>query len=344
MRAFDASFVRPIIVIAVVVIAATCQAADGRFDQTLQVSSTLKSGALKLDIATDAGEILLRAGGPGKIEIHAKLHSIDDSQDDNVATRIRMIELNPPVISDAHAHSVRIGHFADPDLAANIAISYEIVAPQGTELHSETGVGNQSVEGIQGPVEASSGTGKVRVWHIGKNVHISTGSGDIDIHDIHGSVQAEAGMGSVYASEIESPQAPAQVSSQVQIQDSKTGQPVTVQLMLGVVGLEVVTGAGDVDVENLQGQLHVTSGSGNIHATGNPTSDWKLQTGTGAVRVQFSDDANLAIIAHASSGTIESADAVVTQAKRSPHELRGQIGKGGPTVDLKTASGNIEIK
>ena len=137
-----------------------------------------------------------------KIEIHAKLHSIDDSQDDNVATRIRMIELNPPVISDAHAHSVRIGHFADPDHSGQYRDLLRNPRRSSTEpeLHSETGVGNQSVEGIQGPVEASSGTGKVRVWHIGKNVHISTGSGDIDIHDIHGSVQAEAGTGSVYAS------------------------------------------------------------------------------------------------------------------------------------------------
>jgi hypothetical protein len=339
MRAFHGSFARLIIVISAMFVAAPSYAADGRFDQTLPVSIPFK-----LDLVTDAGDISLRAGDPGKIEIHARLHSIDDSGDDDVATRIHAIELNPPIVRDARGHSVRIGHLADPDETRNISISYEIVVPSETQLRSETGVGDQAIEGVQGPVDVTSGSGKLHVWHIGKDVHISAGSGDIDVHDVHGNVQAKAGTGSVYASDIVSAQISSHVSSPVQVTDSKTGQPITVQLTMGTVGLEIITGSGDVDVENLQGELRVTSGSGNIRASGNPASDWHLDTGTGTVRVQFPADANLALIAHTSSGTIESNDAVSVQGKKSPHELRGQIGKGGPTVDVKTASGNIEIK
>jgi DUF4097 and DUF4098 domain-containing protein YvlB len=108
--------------------------------------------------------------------------------------------------------------------------------------------------------------------------------------------------------------------------------------------MEIITGSGDVNVENLEGGLQVTTGSGNIRASGKPASDWRLDTGTGAVRVQFAEDANLALIAHTSSGTIEGNDSITVQGTRSPHELRGRLGKGGPTVDLKTASGNIEIQ
>ncbi len=341
IRAWHASsalFV-PLVVALLAIARPWLSAADGRFDQTLPVS-----GQLRLDITTDAGDIALRAGDPGKIEIHAKLHSIDDSGDDDVATRIHAIELTPPIVNDARGHSVRIGHIDDPEATRNISISYEIVVPVGTELHSETGVGDQNIEGIQGPVEATSGSGKLHVWHIGKDVHVSTGSGDLDVHDIHGNVQAKAGTGSVYASEIISSQVPSHDVGPVQLQNSKTGLPITVQLTPGAVGLEIVTGSGDVDVENLQGGLEVTSGSGNIHATGKPASDWRVDTGTGTIRVQFPADANVALVAHTSSGTIESGDAVAVQGKKNPHELRGQIGKGGPTVNLKTASGNIEIK
>jgi hypothetical protein len=70
-------------------------AAEGRFDQTLPVSTPFK-----LDIATDAGDISVRAGDPGKIEIHAQLRSIDGSEDDDTQTRIHAIELSPPIDRD----------------------------------------------------------------------------------------------------------------------------------------------------------------------------------------------------------------------------------------------------
>jgi DUF4097 and DUF4098 domain-containing protein YvlB len=328
-----------LILIAAGLFTVSSQAADGRFDQTLPVTKPFK-----LDIVNDVGEISLRAGSSNKIEIHAKLHSIDDPDDEQVEARIHAIELSPPISSDPKGHNVRVGHFADPDAVRNISISYEIVVPADTQLHSETGTGDQSIEGIQGPVEASSGTGKLRVWHIGKDVHARTGSGDIDLHDVHGNVLAKAGTGSVYATDIASDQVASHEPGQVQLLDAKTRVPITVQMTLGAVGLQIVTGSGDVDVENLEGGLNVTSGSGNIRASGRPNSDWQLDTGTGTVRVQFPDDANLALVAHTSSGTIESADTLNVQGKKKPHELHAQIGKGGPTVDLKTASGNIEIK
>jgi DUF4097 and DUF4098 domain-containing protein YvlB len=314
------------------------RAADGRFDQTLRASTPFK-----LEIVNDVGEISVRAGSTNKIEIHAKLHSIDNSEDDaDVAKRIHAIEMNPPIQSDARGRSVHIGPIADPDAVRNISISYEIVVPIATQLHSETGTGDQSIEGIQGPVDASSGSGKLRVWHIAKDTHVSTGSGDLDLHDLHGNIQAKAGTGTVYATDIAGNEMPRE--GQVQISDPKNGIPITVQTAIGAVGLQIVTGSGDVDVENLEGGLNVTSGSGNIRASGRPNSDWQLDTGTGTVRVQFPADANLALVAHTSSGVIEGAEALTVQGKKNPRDLRAQIGKGGPTVELKTASGNIEIK
>jgi len=109
--------------------------------------------------------------------------------------------------------------------------------------------------------------------------------------------------------------------------------------------MEIITGSGNVAVENLEGGLQVTSGSGNIRAFGKPVSDWQLDTGAGRVRVIFPADSNLALIAHTSSGTIiKNDDAMVVRGTRKPHALRGQVGEGGPSVNLKTASGDIEIE
>jgi hypothetical protein len=327
-----------VVAIAAVLFSVHSYAADGRFDQTLTVTKPFK-----LEIANDAGEISLRAGSSNKIEIHAKLHSID-AEDDDVETRIHAIELSPPISTDPKGHNVRVGHFDNPDDARNISISYEIVVPADTQLHCETGAGDQSIEGIQGPVDVSSGSGKLRVWHIGKDVHARTGSGDIDLHDIHGPIQVRDGTGAIYVSDVRVDTASAARLSEAIILSDRTGKPVPINFPLPVAVVQIITGSGDVDVENLEGGLNVTSGSGNIRASGRPSLDWELDTGTGTVRVQFPADINLALIAHTSSGIIDCIETVKVQGNKNPHELHGQIGKGGQTVDLKTATGNIEIR
>lgn len=341
MRAFHASFGRFffVIVAAFPLAAPFLFAADGHFDQTLPVTNPLE-----VDVLADIGDISVRPGHPGKMEIHAKLHSIDDSgsDDESVEARIHAIELSPPVVRDPHGHSVRIGHFSDPEAVRGISISYEIVVPAETQLRAETGAGDQTIEGIQGPVEAMSGSGKLHVWHITKDTHVSTGSGDIDLRDVRGHVQAKAGTGTVHATEIRG-ELPSAQHPGIQILTTSTGQQVIVGLTEGAT-LDIITGSGDVDVENLEGGLQVTSGSGNIKAAGKPASDWQLDTSAGTVRVIFPADSNLALVAHTSSGTIKSDDAITVQGARSPHELHGQMGKGGPKVDLKTASGDIEIE
>jgi hypothetical protein len=341
MYAFHSRAVDLLFLAAVAALAALpMHAADGRFDRTLPVSSPLK-----VDVVTDSGDISVRAGEPGKIEIHARLHSIDDSQDNDTEARIRTIELSPPVARDAGGHSVRIGHFSTPDSAQNVSITYEIVVPADTQLRSETGSGDQTVEGIEGPVDAASGSGKLHVWHIGKDAHIDTGSGDIDLRDVHGKVRAKSGTGTIYASEVVGDLTPSPRLGFAQLFSARSGKPLAVNLSSpNGADMEIITGSGDVQVENLEGGLQVTTGSGDIRASGKPVSDWRLDTGTGAVRVEFPIDANLALVAHTASGTIEGNDSITQQGTRNPHELRGQIGKGGPIVDLKTASGSIEIR
>jgi len=341
LATFPVRVLHPSFALAVIaaLFAVPSRAADGRFDQTLPATAPFK-----LEIANDAGDISVRSGNPGKIEIHAKIHSID-ADDDQVEARIHAIELSPPIVSDKRGQSVRIGRFDDPDKVRNIWISYEIVVPAETRLHAETGVGDQNVEGIHGPVDVSSGSGKLRVWHIARDVHARTGSGDIDLHDIRGPIQVRDGTGAIYVSDVRLDPAASARLGEALILASRGGKPPDVDLQLPVnTNVQITAGSGDVDVESLEGGLQVISGSGNIRASGKPAADWDLDTGTGTVRVQFPDDANLALIAHTSSGVIESPDTLTVQGKKNPHELHAQIGKGGPTVDLKTASGNIEIR
>jgi hypothetical protein len=314
-------------------------ATEGHFDRSLPVSSPVK-----LDIWADSGDISVRAGEPGKIEIHARLQGTDFS-DESIESRIQAIESNPPILFDSDGHSVHIGHFDNEDIVRGISVTYEIVVPADAQLRSETGSGDQTVEGIRGSVEATSGSGNLHLWHIAKDIHADTGSGDIDLRDIHGKVHAKAGTGTIRAAEIVRDR-PASKPASFMLSPSTSQQSMTVRVITDSsdVEMEVITGSGDVEVEGLEGGLQVTTGSGNIRVSGKPASDWTLDTGTGTVRVLFAPGANLALEAHTSSGTIKTQDSVKVHGKSTHHELRGQVGEGGPSVHIKSASGDIAVE
>jgi DUF4097 and DUF4098 domain-containing protein YvlB len=77
---------------------------------------------------------------------------------------------------------------------------------------------------------------------------------------------------------------------------------------------------------------------------GTPTGDWRLHTGSGDLEVKLPSDANFNLVARAQSGSIDSNRQIMVQGKMSPHELQGKVGNGGPTIELSTSSGSIQIR
>jgi len=74
-----------------------------------------------------------------------------------------------------------------------------------------------------------------------------------------------------------------------------------------------------------------------------PTGDWRLHSGSGNVSVDFPPQAAFNVVARTSSGSIETTHSISVQGKISPRELQGKVGAGGPTVELSTSSGSIQI-
>jgi len=310
-------------------------AVDGRFDQVLQVPAHVK-----VDVITDSGDISIHSGEVGKLEIHARLHGNEDASDPDLESRIRTIAANPPILRQGDG-SVQIGHFASRNLTRNISMSYEIVVPVDAQLRSETGSGDQTVDGVKGPIEVTSGTGNLHVSHITGDTTLETGSGDIDLRDIRGKVHAKTGTGAIRAASIGNRRSRSTVARVI---DTSSSDPITFVLTSLSPDLDILTGSGDVEVDDFTGALQLTTGSGSIRISGVPTSDWHVDTGTGTVRVQLPQSPNNDLQAHTSSGNIETQIPISTQGDQSAHDLHGRIGKGGPTVDIKTASGNIEIE
>ncbi|HVA71745.1 MAG TPA: DUF4097 family beta strand repeat-containing protein [Candidatus Limnocylindrales bacterium] len=302
-------------------------AVDGHFDKTLTVN-----GPVNLDVTTGSGNITVRPGDSGKVEIHATIRANDSwfTSSRDAASRVQYVEQHPPVVQNGN--TITIGHEDESDLLRNISISYEIITPAQTRLHSATGSGDQTVQGVTGPVESTTGSGNVKLSSIGGDASARAGSGDVTLSGVKGNVRAASGSGSIHADSVTGGM------------NASTGSGDIVLSQTGAGDVEASSGSGTVEINGVKGAVHVGTGSGNIRAEGTPTGDWRLHTGSGDLTVALPRQTSFELHARTSSGSIDSKFPLTVQGTISRRDLHGKVGSGGPMVDLRTSSGTIHIE
>lgn len=302
-------------------------AAEGKFERTLQVT-----GPVELDVTTGSGNITVSPGEPGRVLVRGFIQAGRDwlGVGRSPEEKVRALEANPPILQNGNV--IRIGAIEDRELRRNVSISYELVVPVETRLKSETGSGNQIVQGIRGPVKADTGSGDLRLSNLGGDVDGDTGSGDIELNGIRGNVTADTGSGSIRALGI----------AGGFTADTGSGDVILEQTGAGEV--KVDTGSGSVEIRGAAGSVWAETGSGNISAEGKPTSPWKLSTGSGNVRLRVAAAVGFDFHAKTGSGEIYTESPITVQGALKRDDLRGKVRGGGVLVELETGSGNIRIE
>ncbi len=292
---------------ACLVIDAQSQRAEGSFSRTLSVT-----GPVDLDVQTGSGDIEVRIGQAGTVQVEARIRAwARDSED--AAARVREVEADPPV--EQSGGTIRLGLRRDDRWDWNrVSISYRVTVPSDTRLRTRTGSGDQLLEGVQRDVDASSGSGSLRIGTVGGIVRATAGSGDIMVAGSVGGVEARTGSGDVVVNGAG---------------EGRTG---------------IGTGSGDVRVTGVRGPLSLHTASGNIEVEGTPTAPWNLAASSGDINVVLSGSPAFDLVASSSSGRVESDAPVTVSGRLSRRALRGQVRGGGPPVAISTASGNIEIR
>ncbi|HEV2175157.1 MAG TPA: DUF4097 family beta strand repeat-containing protein [Nitrospira sp.] len=298
-------------------------AAEGSFDRTLNVT-----GPVRLDVSTGSGSIQIHIGSGNQVRVTGRIKSTDWFG--NSEERIKEIEANPPV--QQSGNDIRIGHLEDREMMHNISISYELVIPAETELRSHTGSGSQTIAGVHGTTEVSSGSGSLHISDIGSRLKAETGSGDIDIDRIQGSVRARAGSGSIRATSVAGGFDAETGSGRISLEQSAPGS------------VRVDTGSGGMQLRGVKGSLEARAGSGGIEVEGEPTGPWTVHTGSGTVRLQLASNASFDLDARTSSGSLSVDQPVTVQGSLAKKHIQGKVRGGGVPVDVETGSGNIEIR
>jgi DUF4097 and DUF4098 domain-containing protein YvlB len=299
-------------------------AAEGSFQRTLTVT-----GPVHMDLTTGSGDVQVRAGSSNQVQVTGRIRASDWSGG-NAQQKISQLEANPPLVQSGN--DIHIGHIDDPELRRNISISYEVTVPAETDLRVDTGSGNQTVQGIRGPLEVSAGSGDLKLSSIGDRVHAQTGSGDIEINRVQGNVHVKTGSGSIRAEDIAGGFEADSGSGHIALRQTAPGS------------VRVGTGSGGMELRGVRGSLEAKAGSGTIEAEGSPTGAWNLHTGSGEVNLKIPSEAAFDLDAHTSSGSISVEQPHTVQGSVGRKEIRGRVGGGGVPVDVETGSGDIQIQ
>lgn len=107
--------------------------------------------------------------------------------------------------------------------------------------------------------------------------------------------------------------------------------------------VEAVTVNGDVDIST-NGAASATTVNGSIEArVGDLSEDAEFTTVNGSVVLYLPDGVSADVEATTVNGTIETDFPITIRGRWGPRSASGEIGGGGPNLELTTVNGSIEI-
>jgi DUF4097 and DUF4098 domain-containing protein YvlB len=104
------------------------------------------------------------------------------------------------------------------------------------------------------------------------------------------------------------------------------------------------TGSGSIKLANVQGAIKAETGSGSLEISGQPTSPWKLETGSGDITMQVGGNAGFAVDAQTGSGEVKTNLPLTVRGPLNKHHVTGTVNGGGPIIKAETASGDVRIQ
>ena len=165
----------------------------------------------------------------------------------------------------------------------------------------------------------------------GSHLDLGTGSGDIEVQAAGDGLRAQTGSGSLRIREARGPFTLQTGSGDIELQAGGPGNT------------EARSGSGSIRLHNVEGALDARTGSGDLEASAHLTGNSRLVTGSGSVRLDLGHT-GLNLNATTGSGTIRTNSPLTPSGESDHHRVSGPINGGGPTLEITTGSGDIELR
>lgn len=160
-----------------------------------------------------------------------------------------------------------------------------------------------------------SGSGDVVIDHVGRFLAASSGSGNVTAQGIHGPADLESGSGDLV------------------LEDDGAGD------------VKAKTGSGNIQIHSFNGAFNARTGSGDITADGHLQGSSMISAGSGDVKLHLTPDSRFTLEAFTGSGDIRvhMPGVSATNDDSSRHHVTSSVNGGGPPLEIRTGSGDIDI-
>ncbi|MGH9587143.1 MAG: DUF4097 family beta strand repeat-containing protein [Acidobacteriaceae bacterium] len=186
---------------------------------------------------------------------------------------------------------------------------------------------------------------------IGRNTHYSNIGIDYVITAPRGtSVEATSGAGEINVSNLFAPLSAKVDAGNIDANELTGNVALTAgsgnitAMMDGATQIKISTGNGNVDLTNVAGSLYAETANGDVNVQGQPSANWKLALDSGTVTVNVGSQARFSLDALTGHGSIQSTLPIVPRGASDPQHTVGDVNGGGPTIHIQTGSGNVIIE
>ena len=327
-------------------------------DRTL--NQQLPGDAL-LDIQVTHGDVSVTPSGDD--QIHVQAHQVVYAANDRAAQR-DLDALAPQLSVNGKSVTLRS---AD---ASNGRADLTIEIPATVQPTITVGHGDVTLEGLGQTGALAAGIvavrGDVKLANIKGNVHIHMSKGEFTAHAITGDLSLEGRMDDVSISGVEGRVTLdgdffgttdlAHITGPVHFHSTRTDVEVAsipgdlsigsgdLQLNNATGPARITTSAKDLECTVLTGDLKVEDGDGDISVGAvAPVGTLEIHNRNGAINLSVPAGAGFALQANAKNGDIDSPLGLEITHSGVGHSLSGQVGAGGPRIELTTDHGDIAI-
>ena len=223
--------------------------------------------------------------------------------------------------SASSGNSVRIRTVRPMDIHGhgNAGAQYRIRVPRKALLDSiVTTNGSIRIEDIDGTARLRSTNGSIRVQKLHGDVEANTTNGGLEMRGVDGNANLRTTNGSIQA-EVAHGSFEARTSN-------------------GSVNATLTDAAANWPVK-----AHSTNGHIELRITGAKLPDVRAETSNSSVTLYLPQNASARVRAHTSHSRVTSDFEVVTSGSLSKTDLEGNIGSGGPVLELSSTNGSIKI-
>jgi len=293
------------------------------FQRTLTVTNA-ESVALRIEIS--GGDVDVLYSRDGQVSIAGFAQADGDSRlDDNYFSSSLRV--------DQVGNRITLRYNPDPsDVRGKVKVRYRIEVPYRTEVVSRVNRGKQTIRGILGPVAVTAGIGDIKASYVSKGLQAEVETGNVDVQVIGEHVEARTGRGNISAERL------------AQGVNARTGDGDINLMVVGSSTAAVEKGNGRIEVGGARGTLTCSTDGGDIHVQAVPHNEWKLNSATGAIRLDLPSPANFDLDLSTDSGELQFEREDLSKPSSDLHRVSQRVGGGGKDIEVHTGSGRIVIR